>query len=95
MNHLSLCLLLFISTFATVYAQPETPQQSLNQYVAFLNKSAEVLTRRFQMVQAYQDNVAQYRDKHGSTLDIPSSGLLEAYHYQKALACTGLTAAEK
>lgn len=95
MNHLSLCLLLVMSTFATVYAQPETPQQSLNQYVAFLNKSVEVLTRRFQMVQTYQDNVTQYHDKHGSALGLPSSGPLEAYYYQKALACSGLTAAEK
>ena len=95
MNHLSLCLLLIVSTFATVYAQPETPSQSLNQYVTFLNKSVEVQTRRFQMVQTYQDNVTQYRDKHGSALSLPSSGPLETYYYQKALAVTGLTAAEK
>lgn len=95
MNHLSLCLLLVISTFATVYAQPETPQQSLNQYVAFLNQSVEVLTHRFQMVQTYQNEVTQYREKHGSVLDLPSSGPVEAYYYQKALACSGLTAAEK
>ncbi|MBC7572259.1 MAG: VWA domain-containing protein [Spirosoma sp.] len=95
MNHLFLCLLLVISTFATVYAQPETPQQSLNQYVAFLNQSVEVLTRRFQMVQTYQSEVTQSRDKHGSTLRLPSSGPLETYYYQKALACSGLTVAEK
>ena len=95
MNLLPISLLLVVSTFATVYAQPETPQQSLNQYVSFLSQSVEVLTRRFQMVQTYQTDVIQYRDKHGSALRLPSSGPLEAYYYQKALACTGLTAAEK
>ena len=95
MNLLPISLLLVVSTFATVYAQPETPQQSLNQYVAFLSQSAEVLTGRFQMVQTYQNEVIQYRDKHGSALSLPSSGPLEAYYYQKALACTGLTTAER
>lgn len=95
MNLLSISLLLVVSTFATVYAQSETPQQSLNQYVAFLSQSAEVLTRRFQMVQTYQDEAIQYRDKHGSGLSLSSSGPLEAYYYQKALAGNGLTAAEK
>ncbi len=95
MNLLSIPLLLVVSTFATVYAQPETPSQSLNQYVSFLNKSVEVLTRRFQMVQTYQTDVTQYLKKPDFALRLPSSGPLEAYYYQKALACTGLTAAEK
>ena len=89
------CLLLFFSTFAVAYSPPESPQQSLNQYVAFLNKSVDVLTRRFQMVQAYQADVNRYRQKPDFELTLPSSGPLADYEYRKALAGNGLTPAEK
>lgn len=90
-----LCLLLFFSPFATAYAPPETPQQSLNLYVAFVNQSVDVLTNRFQMMQAYQDDVNQYRKKPDLGLNLPSSGPLADYYYRKALGGNGLTQVEK
>ena len=95
MNHLLFYLLIFASAVATGYAQVETPQQSLNQYVVFLNQSVGVLIQRFQMMQAYQADVAQYPKQADHLLRLPSSGPLEAYYYQKALAGNGLTATEK
>lgn len=94
MNALLLCLL-FSATFATAYAQSETPQQSLNQYVAFINQSVEVLTSRFQLVRAYQADVKRYRRNPDFGLSLPSSGPLVEFYYRKALAGNGLTLAEK
>ena len=88
-------LLLFCSLVATAYSPTETPQQSLNQYVAFLNQSADVLTNRFQMLRAYQADVKQYRNKPFLGLNLPSSGPLADYYYRKALLGSGLTQAEK
>ncbi|MBC7571860.1 MAG: VWA domain-containing protein [Spirosoma sp.] len=95
MSRYLLGLLLLVSTAITAWAQRELPQPSLNQYVAFLNQSVEVLTRRFQMVQTYQANVTQYRKKPDVTLSLPSSGPLEDYYYRKALSGNGLTANEQ
>lgn len=95
MSPFVLCLLLFTSTVATAYAQPETPRQSLNQYVAFLNQSVGEITSRFQMVRAYQSEVNQYRNKPGLGLNLPSSGPLTEFYYRKALAINGLTQTEE
>ncbi len=93
---LLLCCLLILSTaFATAFPVPETPQQSLNQYVAFLNQSVDVAIDRFKMLQTYQADVKRYQEKSDFGLRLPSSGPLEEYHYQKALSGTGLTEAEK
>ncbi len=88
-------LLMFSSMVATAYSPIETPQQSLNQYVAFLNQSVEVLTNRFQMLRAYQADVNQYRKRPDFALNLPSSGPLADYYYRKALLGSGLTPAEK
>lgn len=95
MSPFVLCLLLFASTVATAYAQPETPRQSLNQYVAFLNQSVGEITRRFQMVRTYQSEVNQYQKTPSLGLNLPSSGPLTEFYYRKALTTTGLTQAEK
>ena len=95
MNRIVLFLLLFTSIFDVARAQTETPQQSLNQYVAFLNQSVEELIRRFDMVRAYQEDVTRYRIKPDFGLRLPSSAPLEEYYYQKALTGTLLTTAEK
>ena len=89
------CLLMISSMFVTARSLPETPQQSLNQYVAFLNQSVDEVTNRFQMLQNYQADVTRYRKKPDFLLRLPSSGPLEEYYYQKSLVGNGLTAAEK
>ncbi|WP_460906770.1 vWA domain-containing protein [Spirosoma areae] len=88
-------LLIMSSAYATARPSQETPQQSLNQYVAFLNQSVDVLANRLKMLQAYQAEVNRYRKKADFLLRLPSSGPLEEYYYQKALAGNGLTEAEK
>ncbi len=88
------CLFFFASAIVAAQAQPETPQQSLNQYVAFLNGSVDALLSRFQGLQTYQNEVAQYRKRPDSGLRLPSSGPLEEFYYKKALAVDGLTPAE-
>lgn len=89
-----LFLIVFVSVAGMAHAQPETPLQALNQYVTFLNQSVDVLTTRFQMMRAYQADVAQYRKKP-EVLRLASSGPLEEFYYKKALASPGLTTAEK
>ncbi|HEX9958482.1 MAG TPA: VWA domain-containing protein [Fibrella sp.] len=93
---LTLCfLLIFASGYSIAQARQETPQQSLNQYVAFLNQAVDVLTGRFKMLQSYQADIQQYRKKPDTQLRLPSSGPLEEFYYRKALAGSGLTPAEK
>jgi len=93
-----LCII-FASGWAAGQPVRETPQQSLNRYVAFLNQSADELAGRFQMVQAYY--AAAYGavgPSHQATtvlLRLPTSGPLSDYGYQQALASDGLTPAEK
>ena len=89
------CLFFFASAFVATQAQQETPQQSLNQYVAFLNGSVDVLMSRFQMLQTYQAEVERYRKRPDSGLRLPSSGPLEDFYYKKTEATSGLTPAEK
>lgn len=95
MQTLFFCLLLVASVWAPAQSLPETPKQSLNQYVAFLNQSVDEVARRFQMLQAYQEAVTHYRQQSTSLLRLPSSGPLEEYYYKKVLATEGLTLAEK
>ncbi|MPR37087.1 vWA domain-containing protein [Salmonirosea aquatica] len=95
MSRLAFCLLFFIAACGTTPAQTASPQQSLNQYVAFLNQSVEEVIRRFDMVRAYQEDVTRYRNKPDFLLRLASSGPLEEFYYQKALAGSGLTASEK
>ena len=95
MQTLLFCLLMVASVWATAGSLSETPQQSLNHYVAFLNKSVDELTRRFQILQIYQTDAVYYRQKPISPLKLPSSGPLEEYYYKTALATDGLTPAEK
>ncbi|GAB4022806.1 VWA domain-containing protein [Spirosoma koreense] len=73
----------------------ETPQQALNQYVAFLNHSVDDVTRRFHQLQTYQADRRSYPARPGSALTLSSSGPLETYYYQKALAAEALTDAER
>lgn len=74
---------------------PEKPTQTLNGFVAFLNQSAELVLTRLNGLKAYHDEVRHYQRHPDRPLRLPSSGPLETYYYQKALAGTGLTAAEK
>ncbi|CCH57068.1 putative protein yfbK [Fibrisoma limi BUZ 3] len=95
MQYVFLCLLIFSSVWATAHSLQETPQQSLNQYVAFLNQSTDEVINRFRMIQTYVEQVERYREKPTFQLRLPSSGPLEEYYYKKALAADGLTPAEK
>jgi Mg-chelatase subunit ChlD len=89
------CLLLASSVFVAANSLQESPQESLNQYVAFMNQSVDELLSRFHMLQTYQNEVKQYKKRSDYLLRLPSSGPLEEYYYQKALAIGGLTPAEK
>lgn len=85
-----------LTLLATVTsAQPTLPQQSLNQYVAFLNQSADAVASRFQMLRTYQDELKRYAQRKEAGLQLPSSGPLDEFYYQKALAATGFTTLEK
>lgn len=85
---------ILMASLSVAMAQ-EAPVKSLNQYVEFLSNSTQVVANRFEMVRAYQKDVAQYRKNPNSDLRLPSSGPLEEYYYQKSLTATGITAAEK
>jgi Ca-activated chloride channel family protein len=89
------CLLILSATFTAGHSVQNTPQQSLNEYVAFLNQSVDEVMNRFQLIQTYYADVKQYRNNPRQSLRLPSSGPLEEYYYQKALAADGLTPAEK
>jgi hypothetical protein len=77
-----------------LFAQSDITQ-SLNHYIAFLDKSSAVVTKRFEMLSNYQVNVDQFRKKPGAMRALPSSGPLEDYYFKKALSAPALTAAEK
>ncbi|GAB4031574.1 VWA domain-containing protein [Spirosoma jeollabukense] len=72
----------------------ETPQQSLNRYVDFLNQSVTEVTSRFQQIRAYQANIGSYIPNTNFPIALSPSGLLEEYYYKKALSNDGLTEAE-
>ncbi|WP_080059998.1 VWA domain-containing protein [Spirosoma aerolatum] len=89
-----ICLfLLFSAAFATGQSLRETPQQALNQYVAFLNQSVDEVADRFQRIQGYHASMVA-NQSHGFPRMSPS-GTLEAYYYKKAIASEALTDAEK
>ncbi|WP_020595625.1 vWA domain-containing protein [Spirosoma panaciterrae] len=89
-----LCLfLLFSAAFASGQALRETPQQALNQYVAFLNQSVDEVADRFQRIQGYYASISS-NHSHGFPRMSPS-GTLEDYYYKKAIASEALTDAEK
>ncbi|CAG5067345.1 hypothetical protein DYBT9623_00065 [Dyadobacter sp. CECT 9623] len=90
-------LFTFMFSFSSYWAvaQHAAAFPSLNQYVEFLNKSANVVTDRFEMLRKYQSEVEAYQQKPGFSLRLPSSGPLEEYYYKKCLEGTGLQPAEK
>jgi Ca-activated chloride channel family protein len=90
-----LLLFYFFCTYHGVQAQHEAPQQSLNHYVEFLSKSADVVTNRFNMLRVYQEDANRYRKKPDVSLRLPSSGPLEEFYYNKALEAKAVTASEK
>jgi Ca-activated chloride channel family protein len=85
---------ILMASLSVAMAQ-EAPVKSLNQYIEFLSNSTQVVANRFEMVRAYQKDVAQYRKNPNSDLRLPSSGPLEEYYYRKSLTATGITADEK
>ncbi|MFC5408249.1 VWA domain-containing protein [Larkinella bovis] len=86
--------LLLVVAYSSAYSQRNPPPQALNQYVAFLNQSADVVFDRMQMLQSYQQSTRPFRANPNTLLRLPSSGPLEEYDYRKALAQSGLTARE-
>ncbi|NIJ52843.1 vWA domain-containing protein [Dyadobacter arcticus] len=90
-----LLLFLFISKFTTAFSQTEPPQQTLNQYVEFLNQSVEVVTSRFKMLREHKEDIDRYKKNPDFGLRLPSSGPLEEFYYQKALSGNGITSSEK
>ncbi|MCE6989616.1 VWA domain-containing protein [Dyadobacter sp. CY323] len=90
-----LTFLLFAAFVKIASGQTEPPQQALNHYVEFLNRSTAAVTDRFQMVRDYEEDVARYRKKQDVSLRLQSSGPLEEFYYQKALSATGITGAER
>ncbi|QDK78782.1 VWA domain-containing protein [Spirosoma sp. KCTC 42546] len=96
--HPYLCLFLIcFAYFASGQALRETPQQALNQYVAFLNQSVDEVSDRFQRVQAYYTDMSAYQARGHSQLPLrlSPSGMLEDYYYKKALTGDAFTDAEK
>ncbi|QMW04134.1 vWA domain-containing protein [Spirosoma foliorum] len=92
--HTSLFLLLcFFAYFATGQAMHETPQQALNQYVAFLNQSVNEVSDRQQRIQAYYADMGVHQLQH--RLRLSPSGTLEEYYYKKALTSEAFTDVEK
>ncbi|MGA0558739.1 VWA domain-containing protein [Larkinella sp. VNQ87] len=88
--------LLFAAAFSPVFAQRNPPTQALNHYVAFLNRSADVVFERMRMLDSYYEASQQVRKKTETLLRLSSSGPLEEYEYRKALetAQSGLSAQE-
>ncbi|MVM34905.1 VWA domain-containing protein [Spirosoma sp. HMF4905] len=88
-------LLLFAAFFATGQSLRETPQQALNQYVAFLNQSVDEVSDRLQRIQAYYADMGTYQSRGRSLLRLSPSGTLEEYYYKKALTDNAFTDIEK
>lgn len=96
MNTTFLLAILFVAAYSSAYSQQEPPQQSLNQYVAFLNQSVDVVFDRFKVLQSYYAATKQFRNNSTVLLRFPSSGPLEEYYYKKAqeTAHSGLSSRE-
>ncbi|MFD2937034.1 VWA domain-containing protein [Spirosoma flavum] len=86
--------LLFSAVFITGGSPRETPQQALNQYIAFLNQSTDEVASRFQQIQTYYTSTSAYQSHIGNQPNLPSSGLLEEYYYRKAIDGNALTEIE-
>ena len=90
------CLfLVFSAVFVTGQSLRETPQQALNQYVAFLNQSTDEVASRSQQIQTYYTSINTHQSHAGIFPQLPSSRLLEEYYYKKAIASIALTDVEK
>jgi len=89
------CLLILSGVYASAYTTQNTPQQSLNAYVAFLNHSVDEVMTRFHQVQTYYTDAEYYRKHPNNQLRLASSGPLEEFYYTKALETDGMTPAEK
>jgi Ca-activated chloride channel family protein len=88
--------LLIVGAYGYYNTDEKPPQQSLNQYVAFLNQSVDVVFDRMQMLQTYDAATQQFRKNSTVLLRLPSSGPLEEYYFKKSLETlnTGLNARE-
>jgi Mg-chelatase subunit ChlD len=95
MKSLLLLFLMLVMGYSGTFAQTEAPEKSLNAYIDFLSRSAEVTHSRFMMLQAYQNDVNLYLKKPVSQFRLSSSGPLEEYYYKKALEGDGISGAEK
>lgn len=89
------CLLILSGVYASAYTTQNTPQQSLNAYVAFLNHSVDEVMIRFHQIQTYYTDAEYYRKHPNNQLRLASSGPLEEVYYTKALETDGMTPAEK
>ncbi|KAA6439831.1 VWA domain-containing protein [Dyadobacter flavalbus] len=79
----------------SAYAQSEASQQTFNQYVDFINESVKVLNSRFNMLSAYQSEREKFRKRPDFLLRLPSSGPLEDFYFQKAIAGKGIKVTDK
>ncbi|WP_338874856.1 VWA domain-containing protein [Spirosoma sp. SC4-14] len=95
-SFLFFCSLLILSgVYASAYTTQNTPQQSLNAYVAFLNHSVDEVMTRFHQIQTYYADAEYYRKNPNNHLRLASSGPLDEFYYTKALETDGMTPAEK
>ncbi|WP_421825519.1 vWA domain-containing protein [Larkinella sp.] len=96
MNTSLFLALLAFGAYSSYNPEEKPPQQALNQYVAFLNQSVDVVFDRMQVLQSYYAATKQFRTRSGTLIRLSSSGPLEDYYYRKALETTdnGLSAQE-
>ena len=86
----SLWLFLALSSvFVAGHHFQETPQQSLNRYVDFLNQSVTEVASRFQQIRAYQANIGSYIPNKNFPIALSPSGLLEEYPSLAAYVARG------
>ncbi|QRR00596.1 vWA domain-containing protein [Dyadobacter sandarakinus] len=84
-----------LATITVATAQNEHPVVSLNHYVTFLNRSVDILIGRFEMLQTYHSDLAQFKKRPDMLLRLPSSGPPEDFYYKRALLAAGLKPSEK
>ena len=78
-----------------IYSQSEASQRTFNNYVDFIDQSANVFASRFKMLNEYNSEAEKFRKMPGFSLRLPSSGPLETYYYQNALNEKGIKVSEK